>query len=160
MREHHADVIAIGLQIADIRERYAVDDAVLLEELPFGALGRPDRVRAALRGAVHGLDEALECDWLEQVVDDPVLVALQRVACVGRGEHDRERSGQDAQEREPVEFGHVDVEEEQVDLAAVEPFERLHRVHAPRGVGEVRQPRDIGPEDIVRQRLVVDRQAA
>jgi hypothetical protein len=67
---------------------------------------------------VQRLLETLALDRLQQIVDRRRLERLERVDVVGGDEHDQRARRQTLQQFEPVHAGHVDVEEEHLDVVA------------------------------------------
>ena len=69
-----------------------------------------------LDGLVGRLEEVGVGNGLEQVVEGIDLVAVEGVLLEGSGKDDAGARIDHPREFEPVEFGHLDVEEEEVDL--------------------------------------------
>ena len=90
-----------------------------------GVGGRGETIEAG-DGLFDGLHEAGEGDGLEQVIDSIDLVAFEGIFAVGGGEDDGGHVLEGARKLDAVEVGHVDVEENDIDmmlLAEAEGFE-------------------------------------
>ena len=121
-------VVALRLDVRDVGAPHeAGHPAPLDRDLLVGALARP---AAGLDHAAYRLGETLLAHGLEDVVDRPQLERVDRVLLVGGHEHDRGRlleAREHLGELEAGEAGHLDVEEDRVDLDLLQDPQRLGR---------------------------------
>ena len=79
-----------------------------------------------LQRLLGGLEKIGIGDGLEQVVDGIDLVAVYGILSEGGGKDDATAPLDHVRELHAVEFGHLYVEEDEVDVALRNPFDRLH----------------------------------
>ena len=79
-------------------------------------------------GLLDGLHEAGEGDGLEQVIDGRDLVAFEGIFAVGGGEDDGGHVLEGARQLDAVEVGHVNVEEDDIDMMLLAEAECLEGV--------------------------------
>jgi len=169
MREASGDVAAVaeGAGAAGVAPFAGAAHALHVQHLreqrdqPLARLHRRGPCMMVAR-ALEGALEALRRHRLEQVVERVHLERADRVLVEGRDEDDRRHPRRPARvdHREPVHPRHLHVEEEQVDVLALEHRERLRPVAALRHELGVRLRADEALEAAPRERLVVgDRDA-
>src|SRR5215831_8097628 len=95
------------------------------------------RISAAALEALERALDALALDGFEEIVDGGGLESLQRVVIIGGDEHDQRARGEPLEQLEAGHPGHVDVEEERLDLARWN-FDQ-------RGLGRGRRPHHVDP---------------
>ena len=125
------------------------------------SLRRRSRPVAAVDHPAYRLGEPLGAHRLEHVVDGVQVERLDRVLLVGGHEHDRRRrpeAGQHLGQLEPGQAGHLDVEEDRVDLGSCEDPQRLGRRVAGEHVADPRRRAEQEGQLVERRPLVVDDQ--
>src|SRR5262249_61178565 len=95
------------------RTLVVVAGATLEHGLPPGRAG----IGAATLEALERALDALALDWLQQIVHRRGIEGLQRVIVEGGDEDDEWTHREPLEQLEPGHPGHVDVEEERLDLA-------------------------------------------
>jgi len=71
-------------------------------------------------GLVDGLQEAVEGEWLQEVIGDLKFIALEGIFLIGCGEDDLAVDLRAFEEFDASEFIHIDIQEEDIDLVVVE----------------------------------------
>lgn len=77
----------------------------------------------------------------------------------GGGEDDFRPVADEAGEFQPIEFGHLDVEEDEIDVALFQAVESFHGAGASALKGEEGGAFDVGHHQFQRQRLIIDYEA-
>jgi hypothetical protein len=151
-----ARVVALRLDVGDLG---AVDEAGDPTALDGDLHVTRRRGTAGLHHPAYGLGEALLAHRLEDVVDGAQLEGRDGVLLVGGHEDDRRRgleAGQHLSEVEPGEAGHLDVEEDRVDLLGLQHPQRLGRGVAAHHLADAGVAAEQEGELVQRRALVVD----
>ena len=127
LRGVQSGVVALGLDVGDLGSVDEPGDASALD----GDLHITRRCGAAgLDHPAYGLGEALLAHRLEDVVDRAQLEGRDGVLLMGGHEDDRRRrpeAREHLRQVEPGQAGHLDVEEDRVDLLGLQHPQRLGR---------------------------------
>ena len=121
----------------------------------FGGCGETLEARD---GLLDGLHEAGEGDRLEQVIDSIDLVAFEGIFAVGGGEDDGGHALEGARKLDAVEVGHVDVEENDIDMMLLAEAEGLEGVLGGACELEFGYLADVVLEEFASQEFVIDNQ--
>ena len=113
----------------------------------------------AVRSLVDRLYEPFETEGFEEVVHNIELVAFEGVLRIGCGEDDQRFLVEGLQEFDAGQFGHLDVQKNQVDGMAAQNGHGFQRVFAHTGDFQQRQPAGVILQECAGQFLVVDDQA-
>ncbi len=108
---------------------------------------------------LHRFQETLERDGFQQVVRHVEFVAFQGILRVGRGEYDQRLFLQNFQERQPRDFGHIDVEEKNVHGILLQDLDGRQRTGAGLNQLQVRYFGHVLFHELAGHRLVVHNQA-
>ncbi len=108
--------------------------------------------------AREGLAEAILVERLEQVIDCIEFKGLNRVAVVGRHEHDRRQGGriERARQFDAIEGIHLDVEKQQLRLTDPDRRDRALAVAVFADDAQIRFLRAVLAQRAAARRLVVD----
>ena len=118
--------------------------------------GRCGETFEARDGLLDGLHEAGEGDRLEQVIDSIDLVAFEGIFAVGGGEDDGGHVLEGARQLDAVEVGHVDVEENDIDMMLLAEAEGLEGVLGGACELEFGYLADVVLEEFASQEFVID----
>ena len=133
--EINLHIVLQALDVENLVKGYLLEFVVALDK-DIGALCRcgyrgaggtvPLGQLEPLQRLLGGLEKIGIGDGLEQVVDGIDLVAVHGILPEGGGKDDATAPLDHARELHAVEFGHLYVEEDEVDVALRNPFDRLH----------------------------------
>ena len=108
-----------------------------------------------MEGSGCGFGEFLVADGFEQIVECVDFEALHGVIVVGGGEYDACGWRHDACEFKAVELWHVDVEEDEVDLAVDHLLDCFLSGREGAGVDEIRSSENVAVYELGCERFIV-----
>ena len=161
--EMQAGVVFHGFYHHDLVEHHFYLLVVYLQEdkaAVFGAGSSAGFEVMLLEGFVSGLHEALVGYGLEEIIHHIEVEAFERVLLISGDENDHRFLLQRLDELQAAEAGHLDIGKDEIDGHMLERVYGLECVAAAGYELQVRQLGNIILQEIERERLIVEREAA